>query len=148
MGWFDLDAVVWLGVAVATLAAFIVGVAWYHPRGLGTAWSRVSSIDVAELGESRAVRGAVSAAVLAVTAVFLNVLMAELLVVGYGARQHIRRNQLHQLHQENTITRKHGSFTLEECLAGLVRRGVVERGEAAVRANHPEDFAHALDGAG
>lgn len=73
---------------------------------------------------------------------------AELLVVGYGARQHIRRNQLHQLHQEITITRKHGSFTLEECLAGLVKRGVVDRGEAAVRAHHPDDFAHALDAVG
>jgi twitching motility protein PilT len=69
---------------------------------------------------------------------------AELLVVGYGARQHIRRNQLHQLHQEITITRKHGSFTLEECLAGLVKRGIVDPGEAALRANHPDDFAHAL----
>jgi twitching motility protein PilT len=71
---------------------------------------------------------------------------AELLVVGYGARQHIRRNQLHQLHQEITISRKHGSFTLEECLTGLVKRGAVDRGEAAVRANHPDDLAHALDG--
>src|SRR5262249_46427948 len=42
---------------------------------------------------------------------------AELLVVGYGARQHIRKNLLQHLHQEITITRKHGSFTLEECLA-------------------------------
>jgi twitching motility protein PilT len=69
---------------------------------------------------------------------------AELLVVGYGARQHIRRNQLHQLHQEITISRKHGSFTLEDCLAGLVKRGTVDRNEASLRANHPDDFAHAL----
>jgi twitching motility protein PilT len=71
---------------------------------------------------------------------------AELLIVGYGARQHVRRNQLHQLHQEITITRKHGSFTLEDCLAGLVKRGAVDRAEASLRANHPDDFAHALDG--
>jgi twitching motility protein PilT len=69
---------------------------------------------------------------------------AELLVVGYGARQHIRRNLLHQLHQEITVTRKQGSFTLEDCLADLVRRGVVDRAEAAFRANHPEEFALAL----
>ncbi|MGH9308074.1 MAG: type IV pilus twitching motility protein PilT, partial [Vicinamibacterales bacterium] len=37
---------------------------------------------------------------------------AELLMVGYGARQHIRKNALQHLHQETTITRKHGSFTL------------------------------------
>ena len=69
---------------------------------------------------------------------------AELLVVQYGARQHIRRNALQHLHQEVTITRKHGSFTLEECLARLVKTGVVDRREAAVRANHPEDFELAL----
>ena len=69
---------------------------------------------------------------------------AELLVVSYGARQHIRRNQLQHLHQEITITRKHGSFTLEDCLARLVKSGVVERGDAALRANHPDDFEHAL----
>jgi twitching motility protein PilT len=69
---------------------------------------------------------------------------AELLVVQYGARQHIRRNTLHQLHQETTITRKYGSFTLEECLARLVKEGRIDRGDAALRANHPEDFEHAM----
>jgi Tfp pilus assembly pilus retraction ATPase PilT len=37
----------------------------------------------------------------------------ELLMLGYGARQHIRKNALQHLHQEITITRRHGSFTLE-----------------------------------
>ena len=69
---------------------------------------------------------------------------AELLVVGYGARQHIRRNALQHLHQEITITRKHGSFSLEECLARLVKAGLVDRAEAAVRANHAVDFEDAL----
>ena len=69
---------------------------------------------------------------------------AELLVVSYGARQHIRRNQLQHLHQEITITRKLGSFTLEDCLAHLVKTGVVERSDAALRANHPDEFDHAL----
>jgi twitching motility protein PilT len=72
---------------------------------------------------------------------------AELLVVSYGARQHIRRNALQHLQQEITITRKQGSFSLEECLARLVKGGIVERGEAAARANHPQDFELAL-GAG
>ena len=58
----------------------------------------------------------------------------------YGARQHIRRNALQHLHQEITITRRHGSFTLEECLAHLVKRGLVDRAEAALRANHPDEF--------
>ena len=69
---------------------------------------------------------------------------AELLMVGYGARQHIRRNALQHLHQEITITRRQGSFSLEECLARLVKSGVVTKSEAALRANHPDDFAHAV----
>lgn len=69
---------------------------------------------------------------------------AQALMVSYGARQHIRRNTLQHLHQEITITRKHGSFTLEECLARLVKTGTVDRAEAAVRAQHSDDFEHAL----
>ena len=70
--------------------------------------------------------------------------VAELLVVQYGARQHIRRNALHHLHQEITITRKTGSFSLEECLARVVKAGLVDRADAALRANHPEDFELAM----
>lgn len=90
----------------------------------------------------------------ALTAVFVQTLVprvaggrvaaAELLMVGYGARQHIRRNALQHLHQEITLTRKVGSISLEECLARLVRTGVIERGEALARAIHPDDFEHAL----
>jgi twitching motility protein PilT len=65
---------------------------------------------------------------------------AELLIVGYGARQHIRRNALQHLHQEITITRKHGSFSLEESLARLVRDGLVEWRDAHARAAHVEEF--------
>lgn len=70
----------------------------------------------------------------------------EMLMVGYGARQHIRKNALQHLHQEITITRRHGSFTLEESLAKLVKDGLVEREEAQSRAVHPEDFESALAG--
>ena len=65
---------------------------------------------------------------------------AELLMVGYGARQHIRRNALQHLHQEITITRRNGSFTLEESLTKLVRDGAIEWGDAHARAVHPEEF--------
>jgi len=65
---------------------------------------------------------------------------AELLMIGYGARQHIRRNALQHLHQEITITRNKGSFSLEESLLQLVRQGHVEREEALLRALHPEDL--------
>ena len=69
---------------------------------------------------------------------------AELLMVGYGARQHIRRNALQHLHQETTITRRVGSFTFEESLAQLVRQGVVERQDALTRAIHPEELEQLL----
>jgi twitching motility protein PilT len=71
---------------------------------------------------------------------------AELLVVGYGARQQVRKNALQHLHQEITITRKQGSFTLEESLTELVKQGLVERKDALTRAGHPEELERLLDG--
>jgi twitching motility protein PilT len=65
---------------------------------------------------------------------------AELLMVSYGARQHIRKNSLQHLHQEITITRKAGSFTLEESLAQLVAQGDLSREDAIIRAIHAEDL--------
>jgi twitching motility protein PilT len=73
---------------------------------------------------------------------------AELLMVGYGARQHIRKNALQHLHQEITITRKQGSFTLEESLAQLVFQQELVREEAMTRALHPEDLDTILKGKG
>ena len=71
----------------------------------------------------------------------------ELLMLGYGARQHIRKNALQHLHQEITITRRHGSFTFEECLADLVRRGELNVDEARARAQHREELDGLLAGA-
>ena len=71
---------------------------------------------------------------------------AELLVLGYGARQHIRRNALQHLHQEIVLTRKHGSITLEESLARLARENLVDLEEARTRAAHPEEFEMYLRG--
>lgn len=65
---------------------------------------------------------------------------AELLMISYGARQHIRRNALQHLHQEITITRRNGSFTFEESLARLVKDGIVEWRDAQARAAHTEEF--------
>lgn len=64
----------------------------------------------------------------------------ELLVVGYGARQHIRKNALQHLHQEITITRRDGSFTFEESLAQLVNRGAIALEDARNRAGHREEL--------
>ncbi|MDQ2871047.1 MAG: PilT/PilU family type 4a pilus ATPase [Acidobacteriota bacterium] len=65
---------------------------------------------------------------------------AELLVIGYGARQHIRRNALQHLNQEIALTRKQGSMSLEESLGRLVREGVIDGEEARARAAHPEEL--------
>ena len=87
---------------------------------------------------------------MALAAVFTQILLpspaggrvpaAELLMVGYGARQHIRYNALQHLHQEITITKRKGSFTLEESLARLVMGGQLDREEALASAIHPEDL--------
>ena len=61
-------------------------------------------------------------------------------MVSYGARQLIRRNQLQNLHQEITITRQHGSITLEESLARLVKAGQVAAQDAMTAAIHPDDL--------
>ena len=65
---------------------------------------------------------------------------AELLMVGYGARHHIRRNNLQHLHQEIPLTKKRGSFTLEESLVTLIRSGEIEREDAQLCAIHPDDL--------
>jgi twitching motility protein PilT len=64
----------------------------------------------------------------------------ELLMISYGARQHIRKNALQHLHQEITITRPKGSFTFEESLATLVRQGLISADEARARTVHPEEL--------
>lgn len=65
---------------------------------------------------------------------------AEPLMVGYGAKQHIRRNALQHMHQEITMTKKSGSFSLEESLADLVTHGHIDRDEALLHAFHPDDI--------
>jgi twitching motility protein PilT len=69
---------------------------------------------------------------------------AELLMVSYGARQHVRKNALQHLHQEITITRKAGSFTFEESLARLVQQGLLERKDAVMRAAHGDELESIL----
>ena len=66
--------------------------------------------------------------------------VAELLMISYGARQHIRHNALQHLHQEITLTKKKGSFSLEESLVKLVSQGFIEREDALLCAIHPDDL--------
>ena len=71
---------------------------------------------------------------------------AELLMVGYGARQHIRRNALQHLHQEITITKNKGSFSLEVSLEQLIKAGHLELDDALQIANHPDDLKSLMSG--
>lgn len=71
---------------------------------------------------------------------------AELLMIGYGARQHIRKNALQHIHQEITITRPKGSFTFEESLATLVKERLISAEEARARTMHPEEMDLLLSG--
>jgi Tfp pilus assembly pilus retraction ATPase PilT len=71
---------------------------------------------------------------------------AELLMIGYGARQHIRHNALQHLNQEITMTKAKGSIAMEETLARLVRDGHLEREEAVEVAAHPGELKSRLRG--
>jgi len=68
------------------------------------------------------------------------VVAVELLLATDGARQHIRKNALHHLHQEIAIGRRIGATSLEQSLAKLVKEGLVAPDEARARAPHPEEF--------
>lgn len=70
----------------------------------------------------------------------------ELLMVSYGARQHIRKNALQHLHQEMSLTRRQGSLTLEDSLARLVRAGHITLPDALARAGHPDELESILRG--
>ena len=80
MAWFDLGDVRWVRVLVASLAAFLVGFLWFHERALGAAWARLAGLDLDAQREGRVRRLAIGFVITLVTAVFMNVLMAELLV--------------------------------------------------------------------
>ena len=64
----------------------------------------------------------------------------EILVLSYGARQHIRKDTLQHLHQEITMTRRQGSLTLEDSLARLVKDGHISKADALARAGHLDEL--------
>ncbi len=120
-----------------------------HTTDVSAAVSRIA--DAFPVERQNAVRQELSMALAAVMTQTLVpsrgggvVPIAELLMVSYGARQHIRKNALQHLNQEITITRKAGSFSLEESLARLVKNGVLERTDAQLRAAHPEELESIL----
>jgi twitching motility protein PilT len=116
-----------------------------HTTDIASTVSRIS--DSFPLERQNAVRQELAMALAAVlTQVLLpsrrggRVPAAELLMMGYAGRQHIRRNSLQHLHQEITMTKNKGSFTFEESLAQLIRSGYVDRDEALIAAFHPDDL--------
>jgi len=116
-----------------------------HTTDVASTVSRVSDAFPAE--RQPTIRQELSMALAAVMTQYLlpkvgggRIPAVELLMVSYGARQHIRKNALQHLHQEMTMTRKDGSFTIEECLVQLVRRGVLSVEDARARAMHREEL--------
>lgn len=82
MGWFSFGDVNWIAVVVATLAGFVVGGAWYHPRVVGRVWMRqvgITEQDIARAGNAGP-RYAVVGVVALITTIVMNVLMWELAI--------------------------------------------------------------------
>jgi twitching motility protein PilT len=132
-------------IALAAAETGHLVLATVHTTDVAAALSRITDAFPSE--RQNAVRQELA---MALTAVLTQLLVpgtdgalipvAELLIASYGARQHVRRNALQHLHQEITMTRNLGSFTLEESLARLVRSGALSRADARLRAIHAEEF--------
>jgi len=139
-------------IALAAAETGHLVLATVHATDVAAAVSRIA--DGFPVERQNAVRQELAMALAAVltqtliqTKAAMLVPVAELLLVSYGARQHIRKNALQHLNQEITITRKAGSFTLEESLAKLVLAGTIDRSDAILRAAHPEELESLLRGA-
>jgi len=80
MDWFSFDDITWLGVVLATLSAFAVGMSWYSLKAFGTRWMGYIGKTEKELraGEGMAITYSITFAAAAVTAITLNMLMAAL----------------------------------------------------------------------
>jgi twitching motility protein PilT len=139
-------------IAVAAAETGHLVLSTLHTTDVASTVSRVS--DSFPLERQNSIRQELAMALAAVhTQILLpkkgggRVPAAELLLVGYGARHHIRRNALQHLHQEIALTKKKGSFSLEDSLVNLVRQGHIEREDALVCAIHPDDLNILLNSA-
>jgi twitching motility protein PilT len=132
-------------IAVAAAETGHLVLSTIHTTDVATTIARIADSFPAE--RQNAVRQGLA---LALTAVLTQLLLpskkggrfpaAELLMIGYGARQHIRRNALHHIHQEITLSRSRGSFSMEDSLIGLIRSGRIDRDDALLGATHPDDL--------
>jgi len=138
-----------MAIAVSAAETGHLVLSTLHTTDVASAVSRISDSFPAE--RQNTIRQELSMAVSAIVTQMLlpsrkggRVPALEMLMVGYGARQHIRRNALQHLHQEITMTKGKGSITLEESLARLVRQGHLEKDEALEYAVHPDDLKSLL----
>jgi twitching motility protein PilT len=132
-------------IAVAAAETGHLVLSTIHTTDVATTVSRIS--DSFPLERQNTIRQELA---MALTAVLTQILLpcktggrmpvAELLMISYGARQHIRHNALQHLHQEIALTKKKGSFTMEESLVKLVSQGFIEREDALLCAIHPDDL--------
>jgi twitching motility protein PilT len=140
-----------MAIAVSAAETGHLVLSTLHTTDVGSAISRIS--DSFPLQRQSTIREELA---MAITAVLTQTLLpsrkigripaVELLMVGYGARQHIRHNALQHLNQEITMTKAKGSIAFEESLARLVRAGHLERDEAMEFAAHPDDLKSRLRG--
>jgi len=132
-------------IAVAAAETGHLVLSTIHTTDVATTLARIADSFPAE--RQNAVRQELA---LALTAILTQILLpskkggrfpvAELLMVGYGARQHVRRNALHHLHQEIALSKNRGSFSMEDSLVALIKAGHIEREDALLCATHPDDL--------
>jgi len=140
-----------MAIAVSAAETGHLVISTLHTTDIGSAISRIS--DSFPLERQGTIREELA---MALTAVMTQTLVpsrkvgripaVELLMVGYGARQHIRHNALQHLNQEITMTKTKGSIAFEESLTRLVKEGHLEREEAMEFAVHPDDLKSRLRG--
>ena len=140
-----------MSIAVSAAETGHLVLSTLHTTDVGSSISRIS--DSFPLERQGTIRDELA---MAVTAVMTQALVpsrkvgripaVELLMVGYGARQHIRHNALQHLNQEITMTKAKGSIAFEESLSRLVKEGHLERDEAMEFAVHPDDLKSRLRG--
>ena len=142
-----------MAIAVSAAETGHLVLSTVHTTDVASAISRIS--DSFPVERQNTIRQELSMAISAILTQTLlpsrkggRVPAVEMLMVGYGARQHIRRNALQHLHQEITMTKGKGSITFEESLARLVRDGHLEREDAIEFAAHPDDVKSMLRIAG
>jgi twitching motility protein PilT len=134
-----------MGIAVAAAETGHLVLSTIHTTDVATTVSRISDSFPPE--RQNTIRQELA---MALTAVLTQILLpakgggrvpaSELLMMSYGARQHIRHNALQHLHQEITISKKKGSYSMEETLVKLVSQGLIEHEDAAITAIHPDDL--------